>query len=87
MFFLLTTLKVAYVISTPRPSEKEDETPNDIHPRSKWDNDDFIYRGHILNGMSNTLFHIYQNIESVQEMWSLKRNTWLKMLQVKKFLK
>ena len=24
MFFLLTTLKVAYVISTPNPSEKED---------------------------------------------------------------
>ena len=37
MFFLLTTLKVAYVISTPRPSEKEDETPEDIRARSKWD--------------------------------------------------
>ena len=37
MLFLLTTLKVAYVISTPRPSEKEDETPEDIRARSKWD--------------------------------------------------
>ena len=35
ILFLLTTLKVAYGISTPRPSGKEDETPEEISARSK----------------------------------------------------
>ena len=35
MHFLLTTLKVANVISTIRHSEKEDENPKDIRARSK----------------------------------------------------
>ncbi|XP_057518767.1 uncharacterized protein LOC130799628 [Amaranthus tricolor] len=77
MLFLLTALKVAYVISAPRPSEKEDETPEDICARSKWDNDDFICRGHILNGMSDTLFDVYQNAESAQEMWSLLETKYM----------
>ena len=77
MLFLLTTLKVIYVISTPRPSEKEDETPEDIRTRCKWDNDDFICRGHILNGLSDTLFDVYQNAKSAQEMWSLLETKYM----------
>ena len=77
MLFLLTTLKVFYVISTPRPSEKKDETPEDIRARSKWVDDDFICREHILNGMSDTLFDVYQNDESAQEMWSLLETKYM----------
>ncbi len=53
MFFLLTTLKVAYVISTPKPQEQENETLEQIRERNKWENDDFICRSHILNGMAD----------------------------------
>ncbi|GKA08482.1 zinc finger, CCHC-type containing protein [Tanacetum coccineum] len=69
MHFLLTTLKVAYVLSTPRPEFVEEETLEQTRKRCKWDNDDYICRGHILNGMSDALFDVYQNVESAKELW------------------
>ena len=32
-------------------------------------NDDYICRGHILNGMVDSLFDVYQNHESSRELW------------------
>ncbi|GKA79281.1 hypothetical protein Tco_0785877 [Tanacetum coccineum] len=49
MHFLLTTLKVVYVMSTPIPELMEDDTLEAIRRRAKWENDDYICRGHILN--------------------------------------
>ena len=69
MHFMLTTLKVVHVLSTPIPEPREDESVEDIRRRSKWENDDYICRGHILNGMSDPLFDIYQNVESAKELW------------------
>ncbi|KAL0420966.1 UNVERIFIED_CONTAM: Retrovirus-related Pol polyprotein from transposon TNT 1-94 [Sesamum latifolium] len=69
MHFLLTTLKVVYVLSTPFPDYMVDETVEQTRRRSKWENDDYICRGHILNGMSDTLFDIYQNVESAKALW------------------
>ena len=37
MHFLLATLNVVYVLSTPMPEEKEDETPAEIRKRCKWE--------------------------------------------------
>nr|GEY84658.1 RNA-directed DNA polymerase, eukaryota, reverse transcriptase zinc-binding domain protein [Tanacetum cinerariifolium] len=45
MHFLLTTLKVVYVLSTPSPEWHEDETLETTGKRMKWDNDDYICRG------------------------------------------
>ncbi|GJR61778.1 hypothetical protein Tco_1503940 [Tanacetum coccineum] len=39
-----------------------------IRKRAKWDNDDYVCRGLILNGMFDPLFDIYQNIESSKEL-------------------
>ncbi|XP_074296340.1 uncharacterized protein LOC141626405 [Silene latifolia] len=50
MHFLLTTLKVVYVLSTPYHEVDENSTVEELRKRSKWDNDDYICRGHILNG-------------------------------------
>ena len=33
------------------------------------ENDDYICRGHILNGMSDDLFAIYQYAESAKLLW------------------
>ena len=52
------------------PEEKEDETHAEIRKRYKWENDDYICRGHILNGMSYPLFDIYQNVESAKQLWN-----------------
>ncbi|GJR47598.1 zinc finger, CCHC-type containing protein [Tanacetum coccineum] len=49
MHFLLTTLKVVYVFSTPMLEFLEDETLEQTRKRCKWENDDYICRGHILN--------------------------------------
>ena len=51
MMILLTTLNVAYVISTPKPEEVENETLEESRKRGKWEKDDFICQGHILNGI------------------------------------
>nr|GEW58574.1 hypothetical protein [Tanacetum cinerariifolium] len=47
MHFLLTTLKVVYVLTTPMPELMEDDTVEAIRRRAKWENDDYIFRGHI----------------------------------------
>ncbi|KAL3532590.1 hypothetical protein ACH5RR_006111 [Cinchona calisaya] len=59
MKILLTTLHVAQVLITERPKKNEEETLEQTRARQKWDNDDFICMGHILNGMSmDFLMHI-----------------------------
>ena len=62
MHFLLTTLKVVYVLNTPYPIEAKAETLDQARCRSKFENDDYIYRGHILNSMSDALFDVYQGM-------------------------
>ncbi|KAL3534870.1 hypothetical protein ACH5RR_003331 [Cinchona calisaya] len=69
MKILLTTLHVAYVLITERPKETEGETLEQTRSRQKWDNDDFICMGHILNGMSDGLFDTYQDAISAKDLW------------------
>ncbi|CAM8981511.1 unnamed protein product [Rhodiola kirilowii] len=69
MHFLLTNLKVVYVLSTPIPEVSDNAPIEAIRKRSKWENDDYICRGHILNGMSDPLFYLYQTVESTKELW------------------
>ncbi|GJS86564.1 zinc finger, CCHC-type containing protein [Tanacetum coccineum] len=69
MHFLLTTLKVVYVLTIPMLELVEYATVEAIRTRAKWENDDFICRGHILNGMSDSLFDVYNNVESAKELW------------------
>ena len=59
MHFLLTTLKVVYVLNTPYPMETENKSLEQTRRRSKFENDDYICRGHILNSMSDVLFDVY----------------------------
>ncbi|GKB27553.1 hypothetical protein Tco_0866954, partial [Tanacetum coccineum] len=69
MHFLLTTLNVVYVLTTPMPELLEDATMEAIRIRAKWENDGYICRGHILNDMSDSLFDVYTNVESAKELW------------------
>ncbi|GJU61309.1 zinc finger, CCHC-type containing protein [Tanacetum coccineum] len=87
MHFLLTTLKVVYVLTTPMPELLEDATVEAIRRRAKWENDDYICRGHILNGMSDSLFDVYTNVESAKELWdSLESKYMAEDSSSKKFL-
>ncbi|GJV14364.1 hypothetical protein Tco_1359687 [Tanacetum coccineum] len=77
MHFLLTTLKVVYVLSTPSPVWSENETLEATRKSMKWENDDYICRGHILNYMSDSPFDIYQNVESVKALWESLKSKYM----------
>ncbi|GAU30034.1 hypothetical protein TSUD_161200 [Trifolium subterraneum] len=87
MKFLLTTLKVAYVLNTGRPLEMEETTIAQTREIQKWDNDDYICMGHILNGLSDSLFDIYQSSASAKELWDrLEARYMIEDATSKKFL-
>ncbi|GJS63993.1 zinc finger, CCHC-type containing protein [Tanacetum coccineum] len=88
MHFLLTMLKVVYVLTTSMLELLEDATVEAIRIRVKWENDDYICRGHILNGMSDSLFDVYTNVESAKELWdSLESKYMAEDSSSKKLLK
>ncbi|GKD71839.1 hypothetical protein Tco_1325929 [Tanacetum coccineum] len=49
MQFLLSNMSVVYMLTTPFPEDGENATMEQIRKRNKWDNDDYVYRGLILN--------------------------------------
>ena len=77
MYFLFTTLKVVYLLNTPYPVETENETLEQIHQRSKFGNDYYICRWHILNSLSDILFDIYHGMESPKELWEALENKYI----------
>nr|GEU85946.1 zinc finger, CCHC-type [Tanacetum cinerariifolium] len=87
MHFLLTTLKVMYILSTPSPVWSENETLETTRKRMKWENEDYICRGHMLNSMSDSLFDIYQNAEFAKALWdSLESKYMAEYASATKFL-
>ncbi|XP_071905875.1 uncharacterized protein [Coffea arabica] len=71
--FLLTALKVVYVLTTPKPLiNPKEETLEGIRKRQKWENDDEICRDHILNTMSDNMFDVYHSITTAKELWESK---------------
>nr|GEZ59122.1 zinc finger, CCHC-type [Tanacetum cinerariifolium] len=86
MHFLLSSISVVYVLSTPILEDGENATMEQIRKRSKC-SDDYVCRCLILGGMSDSLFDIYQNVESSKELWdSLKAKYMAKNASSKKFL-
>ncbi|GJX47833.1 zinc finger, CCHC-type containing protein [Tanacetum coccineum] len=64
MHFLLTTLKVVYVLTTPMPKLLEDATVEAIRIKAKWENDDYICRGHILKEDSSSKKFLVSNFNN-----------------------
>ncbi|GJS00640.1 zinc finger, CCHC-type containing protein [Tanacetum coccineum] len=84
---LRSLIQVVYVLTTLMPELLEDDTVEAIRRRAKWVNDDYICRGHILNGMSDPLFDIYENMESAKELWdSLESKYMAEDASSKKFI-
>ncbi|GKB66244.1 zinc finger, CCHC-type containing protein [Tanacetum coccineum] len=49
-YFLLSSMSVMYVLTTPIPDDSgDDPTVEQVRKRAKWDNDDYVCRGLILN--------------------------------------
>ncbi|GKD47739.1 zinc finger, CCHC-type containing protein [Tanacetum coccineum] len=49
MHFLLSSMSVVYVLTTHIHEDGDDATVEQLRKRSKWDNDDYVCRGLILN--------------------------------------
>ncbi|OMO93884.1 hypothetical protein COLO4_16627 [Corchorus olitorius] len=71
MHFLLSTLNVVHVLTTPRPKESEPEPIAATRERQKWDNADYMCKGHILNGLFDGLFDAYQNEATAKQLWDV----------------
>nr|GEW91112.1 hypothetical protein [Tanacetum cinerariifolium] len=70
------------------PKLVDDATVEAIRIRAKWENDDYICGGHILNGMFDSLFDVYTNVELAKELWdSLESKYMVEDSSSKKFLK
>ncbi|RID62747.1 hypothetical protein BRARA_E01798, partial [Brassica rapa] len=67
MHFFLTNLNVVYVLSMPMPTVPEDaenESLDETRKQLKWENDDYICRGHILNELWDALESKYMAEDS-----------------------
>nr|GFB16039.1 zinc finger, CCHC-type [Tanacetum cinerariifolium] len=70
MHFLLSRMSVVYMLTTPMPEDGgKNPTVEQVRGRAKWDNDDYVCRGLILNVMFDSLFDVYQNVETFKELW------------------
>ncbi|XP_024042241.1 uncharacterized protein LOC127899364 [Citrus sinensis] len=73
LFFLLTVLKVAYVLDPklePFPEPREDDTEVAKAARKRRENDELMCRGHILNTLSDRLYDLYNSMTSPVDIWN-----------------
>ncbi|KAK2999013.1 hypothetical protein RJ639_024510 [Escallonia herrerae] len=76
MYFFLATLKIAYVLTIPKPivDEAADEAIKQtaMKQKQRWEDDDIYCKGYILGGLSDTLYDVYEikyaNI-TAKELW------------------
>ncbi|XP_060194495.1 uncharacterized protein LOC132623715 [Lycium barbarum] len=73
MIFLLTALKIFYVLDPSLPAPPE-PTPEDTDAtkaeRKKREEDELLCRGHILNTLTDRLYDLYSNLKSPREIWT-----------------
>nr|GEV00523.1 zinc finger, CCHC-type [Tanacetum cinerariifolium] len=81
-------MSVVYVLTTPMLEEGgENPTVEQVRRRAKGDNDDYVCIGLILNGMSDSLFDVCQNVETFKELWdTLEAKYMAEDASSKKFL-
>lgn len=65
--FMHMTLSVVYVLTTSYMEEKLDEMLEEACKGMKWEYDDYIGKGHILN---DSLLYVYSNRETGQKLWN-----------------
>ncbi|KAK3031007.1 hypothetical protein RJ639_036857 [Escallonia herrerae] len=64
MYFFLATLKIAYVLTIPKPivDEAADEAIKQtaMKQKQRWEDDDTYCKGYILGGLSDILYDVYE---------------------------
>ncbi|GJV55694.1 zinc finger, CCHC-type containing protein [Tanacetum coccineum] len=81
MHFLLSSMSVVYVLTTLMPEDGGDNpTVEQVRKRAKWDNDDYVCRGLILNGICLIFTRMLKLPKNYGIPW--RPNIWLRMPQV-----
>ena len=71
LFFLLTVLKIAYVLDPnlePFPEPNEDDFAAIKDERKKCKDNEVMCHGYILNTLSDRLYDLYNSVESLTEI-------------------
>jgi len=58
MYFLVA-VKVVYILNKEKPKEEDEEIVADMKVQYKWEQDDFLCKGHILYVLTNELYDVY----------------------------
>nr|GEU73229.1 zinc finger, CCHC-type [Tanacetum cinerariifolium] len=67
MHFMLSSMSVVYELTTLMPVDGgENPTVEQVRKRAKWDNDDYVCRGLILNDFKNTLKHLKEELTLIE---------------------
>nr|GEV55663.1 reverse transcriptase domain-containing protein [Tanacetum cinerariifolium] len=72
MHFLLFSMSVIYVLTTPIPKDGENATMKQIKRTNKWKNDDYVCRGLILNAQQSESSSSITSSSSDTEITALK---------------
>ncbi|KAK3020692.1 hypothetical protein RJ639_045598 [Escallonia herrerae] len=70
--FLLTTLRIVYILNCEPLSEPGDNASE--NEKKKWqrrNDDEVMCRGHILNALSDRLYNFYKSFDSAKEIWKV----------------
>ncbi|KAL5579843.1 hypothetical protein UlMin_012285 [Ulmus minor] len=73
LHFILTALKIIYILDPnfpPLPEPTDGDTNEVKADRKQREDDELIYREHILNALSNRLYDLYTNTKSAKEIWT-----------------
>ncbi|OIT08630.1 hypothetical protein A4A49_62909, partial [Nicotiana attenuata] len=79
MIFLLTALKIFYVLDPQFPTLPEPtvEDSDEVKAtRKKREDDELLCRGHILNTLTNRLYDLYQNLKSPRKIWTALQSAY-----------
>ncbi|GKE85387.1 hypothetical protein Tco_1559129 [Tanacetum coccineum] len=80
MHLLLTSMSVVCMLTTPIPEDGENATMEHIRRRNKWENEDYVYRGLIRNGIMSVVCMLTTPIPEDGENATMehirRRNKW-----------
>nr|GEW04382.1 zinc finger, CCHC-type [Tanacetum cinerariifolium] len=84
---LHSIVEVQFILDNRAEDGGDNPTVEQVRERAKWDNNDYVCRGLIFIGMSESLFDIYQNVETSRELWdTLEAKYMAEDASSKKFL-
>ncbi|GKD54054.1 zinc finger, CCHC-type containing protein [Tanacetum coccineum] len=87
MHFMLSSMSMVYVLTAPKPKDGgENPTAEQVRKRAKWDNDDYVCRGLILNELWDTLEAKYMAEDASSKKFLVSNFTNYKMTDLRPVL-